>query len=348
MIEELRIRDLGVITEASLPLGPGLSVVTGETGAGKTMVVTALGLLLGGRSDAGAVRTGAKSALAEASVRLDPGHGAVVRAEEAGAEVEEHDGAVELLLARTLGADGRSRAHLGGRSAPVGTLAEVGSRLVVIHGQSEQLRLKSPAAQREALDKFAGPAFAKKQALYAQRYSGWVAARRELEELTSSARERIREAESLEAALAEIGEIGPEPGEDEALRAESLRLSHAEALRAAAQQAHEALVTEDFGEASDATTLVDGAKRALDQVSEHDPELAAAAERLAEAGYLLADVASSLASYASAGGPHRAPAQVRPDAGRGPRVGRDGPEAALRAPGRRRPHRDAHGAARGR
>ena len=300
MIEELRIRDLGVITEASLPLGPGLSVVTGETGAGKTMVVTALGLLLGGRSDAGAVRTGAKSALAEASIRLEPGHAAVVRAEEAGAEVEEHDGAAELLLARTVGADGRSRAHVGGRSAPVGTLADVGGRLIVIHGQSEQLRLKSAAAQREALDKFAGPGFAARQSAYAQRYGGWVAARRELDELTSNARERIREAESLEAALAEINEIAPEPGEDEALRAESLRLSHAEALRAAAQQAHEALVAEDFGEASDATTLVDGAKRTLDHVSEHDPELAAAAERLAEAGYLLADVASSLASYASA------------------------------------------------
>ncbi|GAB4098732.1 DNA repair protein RecN [Sinomonas halotolerans] len=299
MIEELRIRDLGVITEATLPLGPGLSVVTGETGAGKTMVVTALGLLLGGRSDAGAVRTGAKSALAEASVRLGTGHPAVVRAEEAGADVEEHDGAAELLLARTVGADGRSRAHVGGRSAPVGALAEVGGQLVVVHGQSEQLRLKSPAAQREALDKFAGEEFAGVLARYSERYTGWLAAKRELEELTSTSRERIREAESLEAALAEIAEVDPQPGEDEALRAESVRLSHSEALRVAAQQAHEALVSEDFGESPDATTLVDGAKRTLEQVAEHDPELSTAAARLAEAGYLLADVASSLASYAS-------------------------------------------------
>ena len=117
MLEELRIRDLGVITDATLPLGPGLSVVTGETGAGKTMVVTAVGLLLGARSDAGAVRSGAKSASAEATVRLDAGHPAVARAREAGAEVEEFDGGAELLLARSVGADGRGGAgHFHARS----------------------------------------------------------------------------------------------------------------------------------------------------------------------------------------------------------------------------------------
>lgn len=299
MIEELRIRDLGVITDASLPLGPGLSVVTGETGAGKTMVVTALGLLLGGRSDAGAVRTGAKSAVAEATVRLEPGHAAVVRAQEAGADVEEHDGAAELLLARTVGADGRSRAHLGGRSAPVGALAEVGAQLVVIHGQSEQLRLKSPAAQRHALDTFAGESFAGVRDDYAGLFASWTAARRELEDLSSSSRERIREAASLESALAEIAEVDPQPGEDETLKAEAARLAHAEALRVAAQQAHEALVAEEFGEASDATTLVDGARRTLEHVAEHDAALGASAERLAEVGYILADVAQELASYAA-------------------------------------------------
>ncbi|MDQ4500697.1 DNA repair protein RecN [Sinomonas sp. ASV322] len=300
MIEELRIRDLGVIADATLPLGPGLSVVTGETGAGKTMVVTALGLLLGGRSDAGAVRVGAKSALAEASVRLTPGHAAVERALEAGADVEEHDGVADLLVARTVGADGRSRAHLGGRSAPVGALAEVGQQLVVIHGQSEQLRLKGAAAQREALDRFAGEEFGDRLADYASVYERWTAAQRELSALTNASRERIREAESLEAALREIEAVDPQPGEDNELRAESLRLSNLEGLRLAAQQAHEALVAEDFGEAGDATTLVDAAKRALEHVAEHDRALGSAAERLAEVGYLLADIASELASYGAA------------------------------------------------
>src|SRR5688572_14206105 len=156
MLEELRIRDLGVITDATLPLGPGLSVVTGETGAGKTMVVTAVGLLLGARSDAGAVRSGAKSASAEAVVKLDAGHFALERARDAGAEIEEFDGGAELLLARRLGADGRSRAFLGGRVAPVRVVVETGESLVVVHGQSDEIRLKRATAQREALDKFAG------------------------------------------------------------------------------------------------------------------------------------------------------------------------------------------------
>jgi DNA repair protein RecN (Recombination protein N) len=308
VIEELRIRDLGVIADAALPLGPGLSVVTGETGAGKTMVVTALGLLLGGRSDAGAVRVGAKSALAEASVRLEPGHAAVERALEAGADVEEHDGVADLLLARTVAADGRSRAHLGGRAAPVGALAEVGQQLVVIHGQSEQLRLKSSAAQREALDRFAGDEFGARLTEYATLYAGWTGAQRELAELTSASRERIREAEALESALEEIAAVDPQPGEDEELKAEALRLSNLEGLRLAAQQAHEALVAEEFGEAGDATTLVDTAKRTLEQVSDHDPALASAAERLAEVGYVLADIARELASYGAsldAEGPQR-------------------------------------------
>ncbi|MCG2623801.1 DNA repair protein RecN [Arthrobacter sp. I2-34] len=301
MIEEIRIRNLGVITEATLPLGPGLSVVTGETGAGKTMVVTALGLLLGARADAGAVRTGAPSAVAEAIVRLTPDSPALARAAEAGAEIEEFDGAAELMLARTVNADGRSRAHVGGRSAPVGVLAELGEQLVAVHGQSDQLRLKSQAAQREALDKFAGPALAKALAAYQGSYHRWRDASAELEALRTAARERLREAESLQLALEEIDGVDPQPGEDEALKAEALKLANVEQLRAAATLAHQALVAEeDYGESSDAVTLVEAARRSLEQASDEDPELGKAAERLAEVGYVLADVAHELASYAAA------------------------------------------------
>jgi DNA repair protein RecN (Recombination protein N) len=300
VIEEIRIRNLGVIAEATLPLGPGLSVVSGETGAGKTMVVTAVGLLLGGRADAGSVRLGAKSASAEATVQLPPGHPALERAAEAGAEIEEFDGGggvrAELILARTVGADGRSRAQLGGRSAPVGVLAEVGGSLVVVHGQSEQIRLKSASAQRGALDSFAGPELAGALTDYQDRFRRWQQAAAELEELTTGSRERVREAESLREALAGIDAVDPQPGEDEALKAESVKLANAEGLRLAAAQAHEALIAEDFSE-GDATTLVDTARRALESVGEHDGELADAAARLAEAGYLLADIASGLASY---------------------------------------------------
>ncbi|MET4097624.1 DNA repair protein RecN [Arthrobacter sp. UYCu712] len=297
MLEELRIRDLGVITDATLPLGPGLSVVTGETGAGKTMVVTAVGLLLGARSDAGAVRSGAKSASAEAIVKLDAGHAAVTRAREAGADVEEFDGGAELLLARSVGADGRSRAYLGGRVAPVGVLAEIGETLVVVHGQSEQIRLKSPVAQRGALDKFAGESLAATLSTYQELHGHWKAIQAELDSLRSAARERLREAESLEAALGEIDAVDPQPGEDDSLKAEAVKLANVEELRIAATTAHQAIIAEDFGEGSDATALVDAAKRTLEHVAEHDEELGSAAARLAEVGFLLNDIATELASY---------------------------------------------------
>ncbi|MFF2317167.1 DNA repair protein RecN [Arthrobacter sp. NPDC058097] len=297
MLEELRIRDLGVITDATLPLGPGLSVVTGETGAGKTMVVTAVGLLLGARSDAGAVRSGAKSASAEAVVQLQSGHLALERARDAGAEVEEYDGGAELLLSRRLGADGRSRAFLGGRAAPVGVLAEIGESLVVVHGQTDQIRLKGAAAQREALDKFAGEGLASMLGGFQDLYSSWKSSQAELDSLRSAERERLREAESLEAALAEIDAVDPQAGEDEALKAESVKLANVEELRIAATTAHQALIAEDFGEAGDATSLVDAAKRTLEHVAEHDEELGSAATRLAEVGFLLNDIATELASY---------------------------------------------------
>ena len=297
MLEELRIRDLGVITDATLPLGPGLSVVTGETGAGKTMVVTAVGLLLGARSDAGAVRSGAKSASAEALLKLDPDHGAVERIRDAGGDTEEVDGVAEVLLARSVGADGRSRAYVGGRSAPVGVLAELGEGLVVVHGQTDQIRLKGAAAQRLALDRFAGTGHADALQQYRELFTHWKAIQGELDMLRGEARERLREAESLEAALEEIDAADPQPGEDESLKAEAVKLANVEGLRLAAAAAHEALIAEEFGDSGDATSLVDAAKRALEPVAVHDEALGAAAARLAEVGFLLNDIAADLSSY---------------------------------------------------
>lgn len=154
MIDEMRIRGLGVIDDAVLPLGPGFTAVTGETGAGKTMVVTGLGLLLGARADSGAVRAGAAQA-SVAGVWLVPAEGAVADiVTDAGGELEPAGDAAELYVSRTLTAEGRSRASVGGRAAPAGVLASLAEELVVVHGQSEQLRLKSTAAQRDALDRF--------------------------------------------------------------------------------------------------------------------------------------------------------------------------------------------------
>ena len=157
MIEEMRLRDLGVIAEATLPIGPGFTAITGETGAGKTMVVTGLGLLLGQRADSGAVRSGAAQASVD-GVWIVPAEGAVAeRVREAGGDLEPiGDDRAELFVGRTISSEGRSRATVGGRSAPAGVLADLADDLVVVHGQSDQLRLRSSAAQREALDRFGG------------------------------------------------------------------------------------------------------------------------------------------------------------------------------------------------
>ena len=149
MIEEIRIRDLGVIDEAVLPLHPGLTVLTGETGAGKTMVVTGLGLLLGGRGDSALVRAGADRVVVEGVLSLPEGHRALGRAADAGADVR--DG---LVLVRSVASDGRSRAHVGGRAAPVGLLAELAEHLVAVHGQADQWRLRRADQHREVLDGF--------------------------------------------------------------------------------------------------------------------------------------------------------------------------------------------------
>ncbi|GAO10257.1 putative DNA repair protein RecN [Streptomyces lydicamycinicus] len=295
MLEEMRIRSLGVIDDAVVELSPGFTAVTGETGAGKTMVVTSLGLLLGGRADPALVRIGAKSAVVEGRISVGPQAPAAVRAEEAGAELD--DGA--LLISRTLSAEGRSRAHVGGRSVPVGLLAELADDLVAVHGQTDQQGLLRPARQRQALDRYAGDTVAVPLAKYTAAHRRLRAVATELDELTTRARERSQEADLLRFGLDEIAAAEPQPGEDTELAAEAERLGHAEALASAATLAHAALAgNPEDPEGVDATTLVAGAHRALEAVRSHDRELAGLAERIGEIGILMADVAGELAGYA--------------------------------------------------
>ena len=195
MFDEIRIRGLGVIEDAELPLGPGLSVLTGETGAGKTMVVTGLSLLMGGRADPKAVRDGAGKAMVEGRLQIDPAGPIAARVIDAGGDVE--DG--ELLLSRTVSAEGRSRAHIGGRSVPVGVLAELADDLVAVHGQSDQQRLLQPTRQRAALDRYAGVSVREPMSAYADRYAALRAIEAELAEITTQSRERAQEADLLRA-----------------------------------------------------------------------------------------------------------------------------------------------------
>lgn len=299
MIQEISISNLGVITQATLPLGPGLTVVTGETGAGKTMVITALSLLLGRRADAGAVRTGAKHALAEAVVHLEPDHHVLDAAAQAGAFIEpagEGGQRSELLLSRSLSAQGRSRATVGGRSAPVGLLAELGSELVAVHGQSDQIRLKEAGAQRDALDRFAGDDFSRTLARYQRSYRQWREVSRELASLKQDSRDRVREAENLRLALEEIDGIDPQPGEDEQLREAATKLGNVESLRNAAVQAHGILDSEDF-ETPGINSLVESARGVLAAAGGDDPALQGFADRAAELGILASELSSDISAY---------------------------------------------------
>ncbi|MYS22684.1 DNA replication and repair protein RecN [Streptomyces sp. DvalAA-14] len=295
VLEEMRIRSLGVIEDAVVELSPGFTAVTGETGAGKTMVVTSLGLLLGGRADPALVRIGAKQAVVEGRLTMHPEARAAVRAAEAGAEL---DGG-ELLISRTVSAEGRSRAHVGGRTVPVGLLAELADDLVAVHGQTDQQGLLRPARQREALDRYAGDAVSVPLAKYGSAYRRLREVATELAELTTRARERAQEADLLRFGIEEVSAAEPLPGEDTELAAEAERLGHAEGLASAATIAHAALAgNPEDPEGVDAGTLVAGAQRALDAVSAHDPVLSALAARLGEVGILLGDVAGELAGYA--------------------------------------------------
>ncbi|MBI5160206.1 MAG: DNA repair protein RecN [Micrococcales bacterium] len=298
MIEQISIRDLGVIAEATLPLGRGFTAVTGETGAGKTMVVTALGLLLGDRADAGAVRSGSRQAVVEGEWDV-PARGAVAdRVDDAGGSLDEGSGErAHLLLSRSVSSEGRSRATVGGRAAPVGVLAGLGGQLVVVHGQSDQLRLRSVTAQREALDRFGGEELGALLEEYRSAWQRWQTARAELDALMTEKDERRREAEELRAAMAEIEEVAPRRGEDEELAERAERLTNLEDLRLAATQAQEAVSSQLGTDTADALGLVEGARRALERVSAHDPALATVVEAAAAASAALSDLSAELSHY---------------------------------------------------
>lgn len=296
MIEEMRLRDLGVIADATLPIGRGFTAITGETGAGKTMVVTGLGLLLGARADSGAVRSGAAQAAVE-GVWLVPENGPVAaRVREAGGDVEPvGSGDAELYLGRTVSSEGRGRATVGGRTAPAGVLADLADDLVVVHGQSDQLRLRSASAQRDALDRFGGEAVTAARSAYRAAFDEWRGLDAEMTTLTTDRDDRAREAEQLRAAITEIEAIAPQPGEEDELAKRAERLANAEELRIAAVTAHAALSNDDGS--PDVVTLLAEARRALERIAASDDDLAAIAEQVAELGYRATDASVALSGY---------------------------------------------------
>jgi DNA repair protein RecN (Recombination protein N) len=299
---EIRLRRLGVIEEATLALDGGLTVVTGETGAGKTMVVTALGLLQGGRADPALVRHGADQARVEGRVALarlpEPLSTEVSElVSEVGGEPDDGD----VIVARTIGATGRSRAHLGGASVPAAVLARLGDRLVAVHGQSDQLRLRQAAAQREALDRFGGAPVQTLLGRYRPAYRRLGQLRDDLSALQQADADRAREIDLLRLGLDEVAAVAPQDGEDEAVRREESRLAHAESLLTAAAEARACLVggadVSDNGGSTDVDTLLGRARHSLDGAAAHDPAVAALAQRAADLSYSASDLASDLTDY---------------------------------------------------
>ncbi|MFC5122928.1 DNA repair protein RecN [Pseudoclavibacter helvolus] len=299
MILDIDISGLGVIERAELPLGPGFTAITGETGAGKTMIVTALGLLRGGRASADAVRSGASKAVVEGRWQLNVDSPAARLAADAGAELDEND---ELLVARQVSAEGRSRAWLGGRGVPASILADLGERLVVVHGQSDQWRLRSEGAQRAALDAFGGVDLRTARGAVREAHVRRGELRSELQTLSDAEAERELEAARLRRALADIEPAEPQSGEDVSLLTRIERLSNLEALRRDVGQAHELLAGDSsagFGGQGGAssTELVSQVRALIDSATSSDPALGELGQAAADISFAIDELGLRLASY---------------------------------------------------
>jgi DNA repair protein RecN (Recombination protein N) len=302
VLSEIRIEALGAISVATAAFDRGLTVLTGETGTGKTMVVTGLHLLGGARADANRVRSGAERAVVEGRfTTADLDQKAAARIDEmldaSGAERDE-DGSIIAL--RSVSRDGPSRAYLGGRSVPAKSLSGFTTELLTLHGQNDQLRLMRPDEQRGALDRFA--AVGVRLERYRKLRDAWQSARRDLLDRSNRARELAQEADRLKFALHEIDTVDPAPGEDDALIADIRRLSELDALREAAASARAALsgaedeaAAEVMGQPLSAADGLAQAKTALE--STDDATLRGLADQLGEALTVVGDAAGELGAY---------------------------------------------------
>ena len=288
-LEEISIRNLGAIEQSHLELGRGLNVLTGETGAGKTMILTALNLVLGGKSDSALVRHGADRLMATAHFSLPKSEQGSF--EEIGAEVE--DGSI--IISRTVGADGKSKALCGGNAVPAGTLAELTSSLIEIHGQSANSQIVKAARQRELLDRFGGADIAKSLNVYQESFHIYGALKERLSALKASASKRDGEIAELQEFVAAWNKLKATRGECVATADEINRLSSVEDLRIASSGALANLDSEESG----ALTSLHSARRFLEAAKGKDSKLEEIADRIAESLYILDDASTDLSSYAT-------------------------------------------------
>jgi DNA repair protein RecN (Recombination protein N) len=288
VIDELRIRGLGVIDSADIAPGPGLTCLTGETGAGKTMVLTAVGLLRGEKCPASLVR--GERARVDALFTAPPEVAEAVV--DLGAEMDDDD----LIVSRVVPAEGRSRTFVGGVPVAAAAAADLTERLVVVHGQADQWRLRTQTAQRNLLDEYAGADLAEEKGRYQEHFEEVIRLRSQVRHAQQSAQSRAAEIVELRQRLEQVSEVDPQPGEDELLAAEAERLTNVEDLVQACATAHTAVVGTEDDVAGDVLTRLGAAHRALLNATSHDPQLAPLSDRAAELLDVVADFAGDVAS----------------------------------------------------
>ena len=294
MIDQLTIKNLGVIPQAELSFSPGFTALTGETGAGKTMVLSSIGLLLGKKADSSLVRYGEKELAVEGIFVTDSSSQAATLLTEAGGLVE--DG--EIILARTVPARGRSRCHGGGRTIPSGVLSQIGRELVTIHGQAEQLRLRSGARQLALLDSFGGSSHQELVAEFGATYTSWRHLQTQLEDWENQRQAREIEVSRLKEGVELQEKLQPEPGEEDDLLRKIERLGNVEDLREAAQAAYNYLGG-DGSDSAGAASLVSAAIQALEKGAQSDEELSELVRGLRDASSIILDISAEAGAYLS-------------------------------------------------
>lgn len=294
MLEEINIKDLGIIREATLTFTPGLTTITGETGAGKTMVLSALALLLGKRSEASMIR-------AESAFTSVEGCWLVPTASPVNELVDNVGGIMEdgrLYINRTVHRDGKSKAVVGGKTTPAALLGDIGDNLVNIHGQSDQIKLKSAAVQREALDRYAGTTLQNILTRYRAAHNVWTEATRQLEELRSNRAALEAEHTLLTQVIADIEKVDPQPGEDDMLKTTADRLANIDTIRSNVTEAANRISYDGF-DSTDALTHIHEAVRLLQHIAEYDPAITGMIALAENAQAVLSELNSELTAYLS-------------------------------------------------